>query len=84
MQFFIIIGWFIKMEECMQTCQKLDRSRAPQARTNDELIKLRKYMAEVFHIPGTMQKYPKAPSPVIWLSVRKAYKYIFQYFIFQH
>ena len=39
----------------MQTCQKLDRSRAPQARNNEELVKLRKYMAEVFHIPGTIR-----------------------------
>ena len=56
------------MTECMQACEKLDKSRSPNIENVDEMNVFLKNLAETVYIPGTLKVYPKALSS-IWLAI---------------
>ena len=60
---------YTSMRECMQTCEKLDKSRGPNIRNIDEMNVALQKNAETVYIPGTATLFPNAITESIWLSI---------------
>ena len=53
----------------MQTCMKIEDSRAPDLDNIDEMNVFLKKMANTFNIPGTSNIFPNAVSKTIWMAI---------------
>ena len=56
------------MTECMQTCEKLDKSRGPNIKNVAEMKTFLQKFADIVFVPGTSKLFPKALSAA-WLAI---------------
>ena len=64
---------YSSMKECMQTCQNLQQSRAPNLENVEVMRIFLQKMANVFFLPGTSNVYPGVVArPSIWLAITDA------------
>ena len=54
------------MTECMQYCQKMQRSRAPVIRNPGEMRAFLQRFAEIVYVPGTSGPFPTALGSIVW------------------
>ena len=56
------------MTECMQTCEKLDKSRGPNIKNVAEMNAFLQKFADIVFVPGTSKLFPKALNAA-WLAI---------------
>ena len=58
------------MTECMQTCQKFQKSRSPQLFDYDSMINMMTYIAEFVYKPGTTEYFDESLyGEAFWTSI---------------
>ena len=60
---------FVKWEECMMFCPKMQRARSPLIETTAQSLAVRKTVKKIVYIPGTDNKYPGVESFAFWISI---------------
>ena len=59
------------MPECMETCKKYEKARAPELRTLDDMHRILHKIADTVYLPGTANLFPKAKSGTVWMSITR-------------
>ena len=65
---YMCLDVYQSMRECMQTCEKLDKSRGPKLENVDEFNTFLKKIAETVYFPGTSKLFPNALA-AYWISI---------------
>ena len=59
------------MTECMETCQKYEKARAPELRKLDDMHRVLHKIADAVYLPGTAVQFPRAISGSVWMSITR-------------
>ena len=63
-----VLDYFTEMEECLQTCPKLQESRAPLMENASDVNRINEKLAELCYAPDKAY-YPHSHGETVWVSL---------------